>query len=39
MDPTPLVRGADLEVRAYMAGLVKRFGDDVTSRIRRLRGH
>jgi LmbE family N-acetylglucosaminyl deacetylase len=38
MDLTPLIGDAHLDIQAYVAGLIERFGDDVTSRIRRLGG-
>ncbi len=38
MDLTPLVADPRLDVHAYVAGLIERFGDDVAARIRRLGG-
>jgi hypothetical protein len=38
MDLTPLIGDESLDVRAYAAGLIDRFRDDVTARIRRLGG-
>lgn len=38
MDLTPLINDAKLDVRGYVAGMIERFRDDVTARIRRLGG-
>ena len=38
MDLTPLIMDTSLAVQTYVAGLIQRFGDDITSRIRRVGG-